>query len=200
MKKTKNKKNNLLKSNYIQSWKYIKETSTFIWVITGLFLIFALIGFFIPIPDVLEKTILDYIREILEKTSGMSTGQLILFIFFNNLQAGFFGLIFGFLIGIFPLILTIANGYVLGYVASVSVASEGAGSLLSLLPHGIFELPAIIISLAMGLKFGMFVFQKDKEKSFKKFFINSLRVFVFLILPLLIIAAIIEGGLIFFGR
>jgi uncharacterized membrane protein SpoIIM required for sporulation len=49
----------------------------------------------------------------------------------------------------------------------------------------------------MGIKFGTFIFQKKKMESFEKFFINSLRVFIFVVLPLLFIAAIIEGGLIF---
>jgi stage II sporulation protein M len=68
---------------------------------------------------------------------------------------------------------------------------------LNLLPHGIFELPAIFISFGMGLKFGTFLFYKEKMKKFAEFFSNSLRVFVFVILPLLVIAAIIEGSLIF---
>jgi uncharacterized membrane protein SpoIIM required for sporulation len=50
----------------------------------------------------------------------------------------------------------------------------------------------------MGIKFGSFLFYKQKMKHFSEFFIKSLRVFVFVVLPLLIIAAIIEGTLISF--
>ena len=38
-----------------------------------------------------------------------------------------------------------------------------SSDLFRLLPHGIFELPAIFISLGLGLRFGMFIFQKEKE-------------------------------------
>jgi stage II sporulation protein M len=191
------KKTNFFKENYSQSWKYLKEAKAFIWIIIILFFVFALIGFFVPISDELQKTIFDYISKIFERAQGMSPLQLIFFIFLNNVQSGFLGMVFGMFIGLFPVIVTLANGYVLGYVSSLSVSSGGAVSLLSLLPHGIFELPAIFISLGMGLKFGTFLFYKNKGKSFREFFINSLRVFVFVVLPLLIIAAIIEGGLIF---
>jgi stage II sporulation protein M len=69
--------------------------------------------------------------------------------------------------------------------------------MLKLLPHGIFELPAIILALAFGLRIGMFFYSKNPELEFKYRVKNALRVFVFIIVPLLIIAAIIETSLIF---
>ncbi|HJX50295.1 MAG TPA: stage II sporulation protein M, partial [Candidatus Nanoarchaeia archaeon] len=69
--------------------------------------------------------------------------------------------------------------------------------LLRLLPHGIFEFPAIILALATGIRLGLFWFSDNKKKEFVKRVEGSLRVFLFVILPLLIIAAIIEGFLIF---
>ena len=189
-----------LKDNYIQSWNYVKESRNFIYIIIGVFFIFSLIGFFIPAPDILSEQILKFIQELLEKTENMSQGELISFIFLNNLQSSFFGMIFGIFLGIFSIIAGIANGYLLGFVASMSVKNEGSLILLKLLPHGIFELPAVFISLGMGLKLGMFVFQKEKFESLKRDFWNSLRVFLFIVIPLLIIAGIIEGSLIFLSR
>ena len=188
-----------LKREYKDSWSYLKESKNFIFFITGIFFVFALIGFFVPASENLTKIILDFIEKLLEQTKGMSPGELIKFIFLNNLQASFFGLIFGTVLGIFPVLATIANGYVLGFVGAMSVEVGGISILWRILPHGIFELPAIFISLGIGLKLGSFVFQKEKIKSFRKYFWNSLRVFLFIIIPLLIIAAIIEGRLIFLG-
>ena len=107
--------------------------------------------------------------------------------------------IFGFFFGLIPIIATLANGYVVGFVTSIVVSSEGVLSLWRLFPHGIFELPAVFISLGMGVKFGTFIFQKKKAEAFREFFWNSLRVFVFIVIPLLIIGAIIEGSLIGLG-
>ena len=106
-------------------------------------------------------------------------------------------MIFGFLLGIFPVIAAIANGYLLGFVALISVNNGGWFILFKLLPHGIFELPAIFISLGLGLKLGTCIFRKEILKNFNEYFINSLRVFLFIVIPLLLIAGIIEGSLIF---
>jgi len=64
------------------------------------------------------------------------------------------------------------------------------------LPHGIFELPAIIISFALGIKLGSFVFAKEPWAELRRFVINCIRIFFFIVIPLLVIAAIIEGILI----
>lgn len=201
-KKRKNKirkKKNFLVENYSKSWDYLKKTKIFIWIIIALFFAFVLIGFVLPISDNFKGFILDYIQRILEETSGMSFFELIVFIFLNNIKSAFFGMLLGIFVGIFPIIVTLVNGYFLGYVSYIAVKANGAISLLSLLPHGIFELPAIFIALGLGLKFGTFMFQKNPDVSFKEFFINSIRVFIFIVLPLLIIAAIIEGSFISFG-
>lgn len=190
-----NKKGFNLKEEYKKSWNYLKESKNFIYIIMAIFFVFVLIGFFIPAPDSLVKQILEFIEELLEKTQGMSHGELIKFIFLNNLQSSFYGMIFGVLLGIFPMIAAIANGYLLGFVASISVENGGFLILWRLLPHGIFELPAVFISLGLGLKFGMFIFQKRKLESFKEYFFNSLRTFLLIVIPLLIIAGIIEGSL-----
>jgi len=197
MKKRKKDKNFDLKEEYKNSWNYLKESKNFIYIIIAVFFVFVLIGFFIPAPDSLAEQILKFIEELLEKTQEMSQGELIKFIFFNNLQSSFYGMIFGVLLGIFPVIAAIANGYLLGFVSSISVENNGFLVLWRLLPHGIFELPAIFISLGLGLKFGTFIFQKRKLESFKEYFFNSLKVFFLIIIPLLIIAGIIEGSLMF---
>jgi len=190
-------KNKKILEEYKKSWNFIKESRNFIYSVIGVFFVFLLIGFFIPTPTAISEQILKFIEELLQKTQDMGHFELISFIFFNNVQSSFFGMILGIFLGIFPLMAAIANGYLLGFVSSLVVNSEGVFILWRLFPHGIFELPAIFISLGLGLKMGTFIFQKKKLESLKKYFLNSLKVFLFFVLPLLIIAAIIEGTLIF---
>lgn len=186
-----------LKKEYIKSWNYIKESKNFIYVAIAIFFASFLLAFFVQPSETFLNYILEFIEELLGKTQGMSTIELIGFIFLNNLQSSFFGMAFGVILGIFPVLAAIANGYVLGFVSSLSVVEQGVFSLWRLLPHGIFELPAIFISLGLGLKLGSFIFEKNKSESFRNFLWNSLRVFLFIIIPLLIIAGIIEGTFIF---
>jgi stage II sporulation protein M len=198
-KKEVKKKRGFFKEIYNDIWNYLQELKIFILIILLLFFIFVLIGFAVPAPDILQEMILNYIHKIIEQTQGLSFFELVSFIFLNNTKSAFLGMVFGIFFGIFPVIVTLVNGYFLGYVSYLSVKAGGIISLISLLPHGIFELPAIFISLGMGLKLGGVAFSKNPKKSFKLFFINSIKVFVFLIIPLLIIAAIIESFLIFFS-
>lgn len=188
---------NFLRRNYFKSWEYIKESKNFIWVAVIVFFVAVIIGFLYQ-PVWVVNFVLEQMKKALADTSGMNTFQLMNYIFLNNLRVSFSGLIYGFILGLPTVILSVFNGYAVGYVSSTAVSTAGAGSLLNLLPHGIFELPAIFISFGMGIKFGSFIFYKEKMKNFSKFFVNSLRVFVFVVLPLLIIAAIIEGVLISF--
>ncbi|MCK5044040.1 stage II sporulation protein M [Candidatus Pacearchaeota archaeon] len=189
-----------IKEEYGKSWQYIKKSKKFIYSVVIIFFIFSIVGFFIPAPEFIGEEILRFIQGLIEKTSNMSAFELIKFLFVNNLQSGFYGLFFGVVLGIFPLIAAVANGYMLGFVASMSVQSTGTFVLWRLLPHGIFELPAIFISLGLGLKLGMFIFHKKKSLVFREYFTNSLRVFLLVVVPLLLIAGIIEGILFFVLR
>lgn len=188
-----------LKKEYQKSWNYIKESKKFIWIVIGIFLAFSLIGFFMPPPEYLSQKIFEFIKEILLKTEDMSQGQLISFIFLNNVQSSFFGMIFGVFLGIFPLASTIMNGYLLGFIANFAIQDGGVFSLWRIFPHGIFELPAVFISFALGLRLGVSFFSKKKFKKFNENFFYCLKTFVLIIIPLLILAAIIEGTLIFLG-
>ena len=181
-----------------KSIKYIKESKLFIYIVLGIFFLFSLIGFIIPPPEPILELIKDLLKNLIEQTEGLSAWQLIKYIFFNNLKSSFFAMIFGFIFAIPPLITAILNGYLLGFISTIAINKESILILWRILPHGIFELPAIFISMGLGIKLFTFLFQKDIGKSFFDFLTNSLRVFLFIIIPLLVIAAIIEGILISF--
>ena len=185
------------KFNLLDEYKivgeYVRGSKKFIYFITGIFFVFLLIGFLVPAPEFLYDRILEYIRELLEKTEAMSPLELIWFILSNNVTSTFFIVILGIVLGIFPVLNAIANGYMLGFVSSISVQNGGFLTLWKILPHGIFELPAVFISLGLGAKLGTFIFQKNKWISFKSYLINSLRAFILVVIPLLIVAGIIEG-------
>ncbi len=186
-----------LREDYSKCFKFIKISKNFIYLGILIFFAFALLGLFVNLPVEISNQILNYFKELVDKTKDYTGGQMVSFIFFNNLQASFLGMILGIFIGIFPLINLFGNGFVLGFAARLAIAQEGVGSLWRILPHGIFELPAIFIALGLGMKLGTFVSEKkNRWKILKKNFVESLRVFVLVILPLLIIAAIIEGLLI----
>jgi stage II sporulation protein M len=184
---------------YKNSFKYIAKSWKEILFIIGIFIVFLLIGIFVQAPENISIQIMAYLNQLLAQTEGYGFGEMFLFIFFNNLKSSFFGLYGGIAFGVFSLFTSLINGYLLGFVSHFVSSQEGAGVLLRLIPHGIFELPAVFISLGMGARLGSFIFKKEKVKFLKENMKNSLIVFVFIVLPLLIIAAIIESTLIIFG-
>jgi stage II sporulation protein M len=190
--------NELVYKNFKLSLGYIKRIKNYIWF--SLFLFFGLMVIGIIFPGFFEKQILEMIAELIKETEDLDGLSLVRFIFINNIKSGFFAMILGVFLGITPFIIGIVNGYILGFVINKSVELEGILVLWRLLPHGIFEIPAILISIGMGLRLGGFLFvSKDKSvREFWKWIKDSFRVFVFIVVPLLVVAAIIEGGLIWF--
>jgi len=116
-------------------------------------------------------------------------------IFLNNAFTCFLTIITGPFIGIFPLFSAVINGGLLGWLAH----EEGLVVFLTIVPHGIFELPAYFLSVAIGLRLAREVFKRKEERQLRLTLGEGLRVYLILILPLLIVAALIESGLIVIG-
>lgn len=182
------------KAQFREALRYLKESKGYIYAISLVFLAGILAGFiFYGQFSFLEEIL----KELMLKIRGLGLWETIGFILQNNAQSAFLGLFLGILLGIFPVINTISNGIILGYVMKGVFISGGISEFWKILPHGVFELPAIIISLALGLKLGMFVFSKKRKEELLERLKNSFFIFIFIVLPLLIVAAIVEGILIF---
>jgi len=229
------KNQNFISKNFNTSLKDLKNIKSYFWFSFFLFFFIALIGLIFPI--FFEDKILSIIRELIKKTEGLGVFELTQFIILNNMQSAFISMFFGVFLGIFPIGVLVINSYILGFVANKSIAVGGILILWRLIPHGILEIPAILISLAIGLKIGLSLmyncikhYERNisnitlvflifisilffpvsfpiymiitlmnknlKEKFFENLIMAS-RVFIFIIIPLLVIAGIIEGSLIF---
>ena len=181
-----------LVKNYLKCWEFFKECRWYIVFALGFFSLLFIIGFAFPI--FFREEIFGFITEMNNVIEGKNVFELIGFIFFNNLRASFFAMVLGIGLGIFPLLVGTVNGYLLGFVARLAVTRGGILVMWQLFPHGIFELPAIIFSIGIGLKIGTDLFRKDNK--LKCNFREGFRFFVFVIFPLLLIPGIIEGILI----
>ena len=184
--------------NYEEVFKYLKTLKRSIIFSVSVFFFFTIIGYFFTSVE-LSESIMKYFQEIVLKTQGYSAIEMVLFLISNNSIATFLSVFMGLFFGFFPLFSAMSNGYILGFVASYSVEKSGFLSLLAILPHGVFELPAIFISLAMGLRLGKstinLIFSKEKV-NMKKELRSAFLAYALVVLPLLAIAGIIEGILI----
>jgi len=91
-------------------------------------------------------------------SSDNPTLTMFLFIFFNNAIKSVLIMYLGALFGILPIAFLLINGMILGYLYSM-LNSQGESAamifLTGIAPHGIIEIPAILIASAYGMKFGM---------------------------------------------
>ncbi len=129
------------------------------------------------------------------------------FIFFNNAIKCVLVIFAGALFGIVPFIFLIVNGMVLGFVVHLQ-ADMGRSMyeivVKGLLPHGVIELPILIIACAFGLKFGINIIstigasiemkRKGNGPSWKDFLRQTLTVSIWSVI-FLFIAAAIESGI-----
>ncbi len=202
MVRTKKKKENYFQQETELAWRYIKKSKNYITVVSGIFVLLFLIGFSFPYlapPELLDpllEQVKIWVEELMEETAGKGFVEMWAFIFFNNTSIALISLFSGFLLGVIPIFLLISNGLVIGLISSIVTKEVGLFSLWRLLPHGIFEIPAIILSFALGIKFAGFILKKNFKKEFKILLKDSIRAFIFIIVPLLVLAAIIEAFLI----
>lgn len=177
--------------------KHLSDIRSYIIFSIIFFLISIVIGYFFARsnPDETAKIIDDF-RKMIEGAGEPSTISLFIFILLRNTFASLLAMLLGVVFGIFPLLGLFTNGMMLGIFAFLF--SEKITSVIvflaGILPHGIFELAAFFFSAATGLWLGM-AFIKwllfDKEWINDKF-IQSVKFFAIVILPLLVLAAFIE--------
>ncbi len=179
---------------FVESLDMVKEQRKFIYSVFGIFIIGSFVGFIEA--DTLKPYFNELIGEIIDKTEGLDFLQMFWFIFSNNITSSLLALFFGVFFGVFPIFNALFNGALLGYVYSQASALAGYGVIWRLLPHGIFELPAIFISLGLGVYVGAALFGKNKISNAIIRLKKSFRVFLTLVFALLVIAAFIESALI----
>lgn len=193
--------------------KKLKKIKKYIWIIATVFFLFF--GFGIIFNLINPKVTANFFTEISKSFSfinNLNFFTTFLFIFLNNTIKVLIIMTLGVLFGIIPLVFTGINGFVLGLVSGYTFPDFGwRGILISLLPHGIFEVFALFVGAGAGLFLGVVAYKELKRKNItikaiKKFewskelkgsFQLAIDLFVFIVLPALLLAALIESLLIF---
>jgi stage II sporulation protein M len=124
--------------------------------------------------------------------------QFIVFviIFIKNVSVLLFSFIFSPILCLVPILSLTLNGWLLASVSSIIVQEKSLGFVLAgLLPHGIIELPALILGEAAALSFGtvaiIALFRKEKREQLLPNLKKNLRRLL-IALALFLPAAIIE--------
>jgi stage II sporulation protein M len=148
--------------------------------------------------DEIPYSVFEDVLSGLPDASESSYLELFSAILANNVVASFIFLASGVVVGVPPLLFMALNGFFVGWIAYSAATEVGLGFvLMTLLPHGVIEIPAIALCAAMGVGLGYQVIYKlRRREGLQRYVVDSLNVFITRIIPLLILAAFIETGLI----
>ncbi|MBI2133611.1 stage II sporulation protein M [Candidatus Woesearchaeota archaeon] len=166
----------------------------FILSMLALLLVSAVAGFYYPGEFAREQEVI--LRKLVSLTFGKGFFELFLIILLNNLRTALIGIVLGVFFGLVPLSAVLVNGYFVGAMLNQAYRSSGLSVLLLILPHGIFEIPALAIAFGMGVSLGLWWRERRKLDYIRKSLNDSILVYLYIILPLLVIAALVESSLI----
>jgi stage II sporulation protein M len=167
------------------------------WVLAAsLLLVFGIgVGLFNPVGAALPP---EYTAGLKELTEIFASGSILtlLFIFVKNVTALLISFVLSPFFCIAPLATLLINGWLIGYVATGVVGQESIGYLLAgILPHGIFEIPALLMAQAAALNFGastMMVLIRRRNRGQILTHLNQNIKYLGMALILLVPAAVIE--------
>lgn len=137
-------------------------------------------------PSVPEK-ILSELQPLAEALIALEGWKLAIIIFVNNSVKILGSIVLGIFFGLFPIFSLLVNGYLIGIIAQYH------GSIVFLagiVPHGIFEIPALLLGAGAGIHLGVTAIKK--RDLLKEEITYSLKLFFKVIIPLLLAAALIE--------
>jgi stage II sporulation protein M len=130
----------------------------------------------------------------------LAGGKLFFTLLLHNVMATIFVLISGVLVGIIPTFAIGANGFFLGVVYRQAAEVTGySKAALMVLPHGVVEIPALLIAASYGLWLGVMVVRRMRGREstlIRSHIEHAFRRYFAIVFPLLIVAAGIETALI----
>jgi stage II sporulation protein M len=169
----------------------------------------ALIGYLqADLVETFAQQMMSQIKEIVQriKDNGGSASATFWAIFTNNVTSSLMMMALGLFFAFLPVVGLLSNGVLLGFIL-FKYAAYGINPWLVLavgiLPHGIFELPAVIFAAAVGIRLGMLTFRSigavlrinpaDRVKNDWYMTLKQFPAAVLTVILLLFVAAVVES-------
>lgn len=180
----------IIKTYYRESIDSVSEARTCIFIAIALYCCAAFLGWtYADNFSFLE----DQIKRLAAQFAGKNAIAFIFKIFVHNLIATYVAMCFVVLFGVVPTIIAVINGLILGWIIAKSPGGATANIWLVLIPHGIFEWPAMMISWGVGLWRGVGYRFSQTGSTWKQRWETANKIYFTITMPLLFIAAVIEG-------
>ena len=162
----------------------------------------AVLGFGVAmlLPETAMRMLNNFMEQIAQSGVIDEEGQVSVFaLLMNNWRAMLVSALYGLIPFLFlPLVSLLTNGLLVGVLFGIYQANGMSlpALLAGLAPHGIFELPALIFSIACGIRLCrnmcLLVTSSPQKAPFMALAEDLLRVLVLVIAPLTVAAAFVE--------
>ncbi len=179
--------------------EYFYSSRKYFIAAVAVFTISFAVGILISVknPDASEK-LLEMLKDTYGGITALDPFGRMLEIFKNNVSTCFIALLGGLVIGIIPLVIVVINGAVLGILVELFLKKQGAFFVIAaILPHGIIELPMVLISVGIGFRLGhaaylSMIYQKTIHELIYELK-HGVFFYIKIVVPLLLLAALIES-------
>jgi stage II sporulation protein M len=151
-------------------------------------------------PEPVSRQVTDALQAVGDQYREMAGGTLFFYILVHNVMASLLLLASGLLYGIVPVLAVGANGFVLGVLFREVAGTLGiAKAAMQVVPHGVFEIPALLFTASYGLWLGILAVRRARGREETPLRVQVNRAFeryFAVVFPLLVMAAAIETYLI----
>lgn len=181
---------------------YRGDFSYFLHITAAAFLVLVIGSFVVGliIPEYAQRFVEQFMQQVADLGIVDENGTItVADLFANNMRATIISMVYGLIPMVFLPALSLGiNASMMGILAAY-YTNQGVSLwyyLMGTLPHGIFELPALALSLASGLylcRTATARMQKKSDITVKAAIFDCLRVLVIQAAPLLLAAAVVEA-------
>ena len=147
--------------------------------------------------DLVKDDMIPVIKQVFGSVVAAKSDLLMIIqVFLTNTWASLALMILG--VFILPtLLIMLSNGFVVGVVMTMSLEKGlTAGKLfLGIMPHGVFEIPAIILSASLGIRIAVKTILpagRRRRIAFAQGVREAAAAYITVVLPLLVVAALVE--------
>jgi stage II sporulation protein M len=176
--------------------EYLRSSRKYILIMAGIFVISVIAGLLASLKDLgLSENYLEMLKNSFGWIKDLTPVGIMLVIFLNNALKSLLAIVLGAGFGIIPVIFVAGNGLLLGLVANQISSEKGVLFVLAaILPHGIIEIPMVLISSGLDLRLGYLMYSSimGKETDMRSELAQSIRIYMRIIMPLLFVSAVVE--------
>ncbi len=176
--------------------EYLYSLKKYILTVFIVFIFSMIIGLVVSAKNPgLSETYLNNFEDSFSWIKTLNPLLIMFIIFLNNAIKSLFALVLGIGFGIVPILFVTGNGVILSILADVVSKQHSVLFVVAAtLPHGIIEVPMVLISSGIGLRLGhvMYLSLKGGQNDIRGELKSGIRFYMRVIVPLLFVASIIE--------